>query len=327
MTYRAIAAVSVFFAAASLGAQSRVQQFNDQEIGFAYIPDRTFELTSSLEVEAQQREEEDRPFFITFSAGQHESADGDRRVENPADPNDKVIYQLLSGDSGEELRDFNASASLGPGEVIAGVIPGRTGGGNPNIDLTFDIVIRIEEGQLESADPDYADTVEMRLYYGEVDNPDSYDMNDPDFEAELEVAGNVDPVVDLALVDPGGSFPDAPGQIRTERDMDFGVLEPGAIRLYDMLVRANTLVGIHVQSDNNGVLQYQGTESASDLPDTVPYRFTLAGSEVNLSDGETQAETDTSGFRWPLVVEILEFGVPLAGDYEDVITITVTAGD
>ncbi len=307
------------------GQQSTIRQFNDQDIGFAYIPDRTFELTAAIELEAQQRQEEDRPFFITFSLGENENNEGKRQVRNPGDANDTVVYQLLSPVSGEELLDFDASSNLGSGQVLTGVIPGTSRQGNPNIALSLDIVLRIEEGQLENADPDYSDVVEMKLYYGEINDPSSYDVNDPDEEATLDVNGNVDPVVNLALVDPGAGFPGAPGQVQTERDMDFGILEPGAVREYDLLVESNTLFGITVISDNNGVLQYQGTATDSDLPDTVPYRFTLAGNEVDLSGGETTAATDTSGFRWPLAVEILEFGVPLAGDYEDVITITVSA--
>ncbi len=308
-----------------LGAQpaTGIDEFEDTDIGFAYIPDRDFEITGGIDI--VQTGAEDRSFFIVIDGGNSSDVDN-RAAVNPEDESDTVEYELHNPQTGEIIRDLDGDTPSSS-EVLSGELPGAESGPWRTY-ATVDVLLHIEEGQLEDPDPDYSDTLTMRLYYGHVDDPDSYDPEDPEATAELEVTGNVDPFVEVALVEPGESYPPGrPGPRReTEREMSFGVLEPGDNRAYDLLVQANTLFTVTVESFNGGVLAYEGTNGEdSELPTEVPYAFRVDGEEVDLSDGAIQFGTDLFGFRWPLEAEILDFGVPVAGDYRDTVTITVSA--
>jgi hypothetical protein len=56
----------------------------------------------------------------------------------------------------------------------------------------------------------------------------------------------------------------------------------------------------------------------------VDYELYVNGQVADLSGGPTVFGSGLSGLRWPFVVEILEYDVPVAGDYQDVIDITVS---
>lgn len=300
-----------------------INSFDDTELGFAYIPDQDFEITGSIDI--VQRGDEDRDFFITISGGQSGDVDA-RAAINPNDPADSVEYELQNPSSAEVLRDFSDGTPSST-EVLSGVLPGADSG--PwRTTVSVDILLVVEEGQLENPDPQYEDDLDMNLYYGDIDDPTSYTQGNPEASATLQVRGNVDPFVELAVVDPGTGFP--PGRFgdnpETERNMDFGTLEPGDVQAYDLLVRSNTLFTIEVESRDGGVLTYQGGDATTtELPTEVPYEFRIDGQQVGLGSGATVFGSGLSGFRWPLETQILDFGVPVAGEYEDIIELTVSA--
>ena len=302
-----------------------ISGFEDTEFGFAYIPDQTFEVVARIDIE--QTGGEDRDFFIVIDGGQSQDV-SNRAAVNPDDETDRVEYQLINPDNGEVVSDFSAGIPS-PSQVLSGTIPGATTGPWRRY-KSVDVILRVEEGQLENPDPDYQDELEMRIYYGSVDDPDSYNETAPEESATLTVRGNVDPFVEVALVEPGAGFPPGrPGPVReTERDMDFGVLEEGATRSYDLLVNSNTLFSIAAESDHLGVLEYQGDDAEDgELPTHVPYEFRIGGTPVDLSGGEALFGSGLIGFRWNLEVRIKEFGVPVAGEYRDRIEITVFADE
>ncbi|TVQ26272.1 MAG: hypothetical protein EA383_05885 [Spirochaetaceae bacterium] len=308
----------------SISAQpaTSIRSFEDAELSFAYIPNRDFTITGRLDIE--QSGGETRDFFIVIDGGQSGSVN-DRAAINPVDPGDAVSYRLVVPSTGMTVRDFS-SGQPSASEVLSGTIPGATSGPWRSY-VSVDLRLEVDAGQLEDSEPEYADDLVMRLYYGRVNDPSSYNPNNPQATATLSIRGNVDPFVQVALVEAGASFPPGrPGPVRvTERTMDFGELTAGSQQRYDLLVDANALFTISVSSENSGVMRVVSGDDDPDVPTTVPYRLRLNGQSVDLSGGASVVGVSLSGFRWAIEAEILPFGVAAAGDYEDVVLITVSA--
>lgn len=301
------------------GAQEpSVFLFLDSEISFAYIPGQEFEIGGAIQV--TQRSESDQQYFIVADYGVNSCSGGafDRCVANPTDPNDTVIYELRN-ELDNPVRDLPDAGSSS--QVLSGVAPGNPGGFNFST-FTVPISVFVEAGQLLDPNPAYEDTLTLSFYYGSIDDPGSFDPASPEATATLTVLGNVTPFVELALVEPGGPLPFFGGN--RNRTMDFGVLEAGETRSYDLLVETNALFTITLESANGGVLAYQGTGPTGGLPSEVDYELYVNGQVANLAGGPTLFGSGLSGLRWPLVVEILEYDVPVAGNYQDIIDITVS---
>ncbi len=299
-----------------------IRTFPDTQLSFAYIPNRAFTISGRIDIE--QSGGETRDFFIVIDGGQSGSV-SNRAAVDPANPSDVVSYHLLVPSSGQVVSDFSEGTPSSQ-QVLSGTIPGATSGPWRSY-VSVDIRLEIDEGQLTNSEPLYADDLTMRLYYGRIQDPSSFDVNSPAATATLSIRGNVDPFVQVALVDSGASFPPGrPGPVRqTTRTFDFGELTAGLQRRADLLVDANTLFSISVSSQHDGELRLTSGEDDPDVPTSVPYRLRLNGQAVDLSAGSAIAGTMLSGFRWAIEAEILPFGVAAAGDYQDVVTITVAA--
>lgn len=303
------------------GAQEpTVSLFPDSEVSFAYIPGQDFEVAGALQI--TQRSIDDQEYFIVADYGENTANCGggafDRCVSNPNNPTDVVQYELRN-ELGNVVRDLPDAGSSS--QVISGTAPGNPGGLNFST-FTVPVSVFVQAGQLLDPNPAYEDNVSLRFYYGTIEDPGSYDPANPDGTATLTVLGNVAPFVELALVEPGGSLPFFGGT--TSRTMDFGILEEGETQAYDLLVETNALFTITIESANGGVLTYQGTGPTGGLPQEVDYELFVNGQVADLSGGPTAFGSGLSGLRWPFVVEILEYDVPVAGDYQDVIDITVS---
>lgn len=306
----------------ALGQQEpTIGDFPDTELGFAYIPQQDFEVSGSIDIAHFSTQEAD--YFIVVDYGQNAGSCGGgsfaRCVANPNDPNDTVRYELRN-EGGNVIRDLADAGDSS--QVISGTAPAGSGVLNY---AAFSAVLSIfiEAGQLQDSNPAYEDTLSMRFYYGNIEDSSSYDPANPDATATLTVLGNVPPFVEVALVEEGEGYPRF-GRT-TQRTMDFGVMSPGDSQQYDLLVQTNALLAIDLASTNGGVMAYQGTSAPPGLPTEVDYELSVDGQIVDLSGGTASLGTGLSGFRWPFVVTILPYDVPVAGNYQDVIDITVSA--
>ena len=310
------------------GGGNRIQKFDDATLGFAYIPGQDIEIDGSIDFTLKAATDQD--FFLVIDYGSNAGTCGGtsdaRCAVNPNNPADAVRYYLWNSDDMVVWNLADAEAAGDSTHVISGTVPGNPTGNN-FANFSAPISIFIENGQLTDPNPDYSDTLQMDLYFGSIEDPTSYTSGNPEGSATLTVSGNVDPFVEVALVETGGSYPTGfAGDTRsTAETMDFGVLQPTDTRAYDLLARSNALFTISASSQNGGVLTYQGTAAANGLPTEVGYTFTIDGQSLDLTNSPATLGSGLFGLRWPMVVTISEYGVPVAGDYQDIIDITVTA--
>lgn len=128
--------------------------------------------------------------------------------------------------------------------------------------------------------------------------------------------------VDLSLVDTGGAFNVAD----TSQTVDFGNLSAGTQRSYDTVIRSNDGYSVTFQSQNAQKLKH------TVKTDTVSYTMTFGGSSVNLSGGgvvnaaTSNGVTPATGDRFATQFTIGAMtGAETAGNYQDVLTVTVSA--
>lgn len=114
----------------------------------------------------------------------------------------------------------------------------------------------------------------------------------------------------------------------TSEDLNFGVLNSGAQKSFDIVIQSNSGYVLNVSSQNNGKIKHTGSASNS----TIDYSFMANGSNVNLngsanspvviSTGNGQHSSD--GFRIPIQIIMGNVESKLAGSYRDDLTVTVT---
>jgi hypothetical protein len=105
--------------------------------------------------------------------------------------------------------------------------------------------------------------------------------------------------------------------------IDFGQMQTGAERSVFVQVRATDDVEIRFTSQNSGVLKHVRLQDAAP---SVPYGVTFDGVQVNLASPFTlEREVERGGSSYLMSVKLGEVGNPPAGEYQDLITIDVTA--
>lgn len=255
-------------------------------------------------------------FFVTVSAGGSGGFEPRRAYDGSGA---SVAYNLYdSADQDNILKDVTVNPS--PGEVVSGTFPATTGQGGPwqRQSFTFAFVVPSTGGSVGSLPVagEYTDTIVATLYQGTLG---SYTTTDQ--QQTTGVAITVPPILELEIVQSGGTF----GTGGLEYAMNFGVLLPGAVRDAELLVRTNTGYTVALRSANQGVLAFVGDDPTS----FVPFNLSVDGNLIDLS-----AETDvsivasappTAEARYAISVAIPDFGLPSEGEYEDVITVTISA--
>lgn len=135
----------------------------------------------------------------------------------------------------------------------------------------------------------------------------------------------VDSSVDVSLVESGAPFDIS----ETTQLVDFGTLESGEQRGFDVVVRSNNGYVVTMQSQNHQLLVHS---RAPAVPDTVAYSVVFNGGGVDLSTGAPvqivsgTGTTPATGTAYPIefVVGTLS-GTEAAGTYSDIIDVEVTA--
>ena len=186
----------------------------------------------------------------------------------------------------------NASSSLGT------VIP-----------LNF--IFYVPPGQVVPAGT-YTDTVIVGVY-------STYNDTSPMGTTSISITTVVIASADLSIVPTGSAF-----STSTSQTLAFGTLASGQILGCDLLVKKNTSATVTFNSANHGVMK------AIPTPDTdqIPYTFVANGITLNLASAANltlPTGVDATGMRLPISVTIGNVSGVGAGNYQDQVTITVTA--
>lgn len=125
----------------------------------------------------------------------------------------------------------------------------------------------------------------------------------------------------LSIIPTGGGFSSS-----TSQTLNFGQLANAQVRSCDLLIKKNTACTVAFTSANLGVLKMIPTPTT----DQVPYAFKVNGITLNLSSSAnvilpTGVSPAPDGTRLPVVVTMGDPSGATAGNYQDQITITVTA--
>ncbi len=111
------------------------------------------------------------------------------------------------------------------------------------------------------------------------------------------------------------------GEVGSLNNVDFGIAKMGKARRVFVQMRANTSSVLTIESQNRGVLTYQGDTK---LDSTIAYEASLGDEPLDLSKGyeETYDVPKTfSGTSLPLDLTLGDPSAAAAGRYADIITI------
>lgn len=165
----------------------------------------------------------------------------------------------------------------------------------------------------------YTDSYTINIYEGS----DPLAFTTPVDTAAVSLTITVDKLIELSLVDSGGSFQVA----STNRSIDFGTLSQGQASAFDLRVRTNAGFNVTFSSANDGRLKHTTQNSY------VPYNLYVNAVLLNMSSSNAtpvvglsgSGQTALSGLAYPLRLVIGSLtGASLSGSHSDQITITAT---
>jgi len=282
----------------------RIQSIN-KKITLTYGIDSAVEITETITVKHRG---DATPFFITFSAGQ--SGSFESRELSATGSSDSFNYQLYDNMVNKNiLKDLTGATT--DSDVLTGFFPMSSGWQS----LTVSYVFYMPANQFVGAGK-YGDSVEVKLYEGTLSSAVVHDNETVNFEAQM------DTIAEVSLVNTGMPF----NPLQTELLFDFGILEAGESLSGDIMVRANALFTLSLQSGNRGVMANTDRSDSS----IVPYEFIFNGSSVDLTGNRPidvligAGPSDVNGLRYPFSVIIQPYGMATEGTYEDTITVTVS---
>ena len=205
-------------------------------------------------------------YFVTLSAGQS----GDFNQRKLSEMTNRLNYNAYT-DSGKSSV-FKALPTATQSEIIAGSFPVAVALTQTN---THEFFWTINPQQVvPAADTAYTDgNLTLSLYSGLL-------LLSPTLEATKTITfrARVDSSVDVSLVESGKRFDIG----ETTQLIDFGTLESGEQRGFDIVVRSNNGYAVTMQSQNRQLLV---DARAPAIGDTVPYSVIFNGGGVDLSTG------------------------------------------
>jgi hypothetical protein len=252
-------------------------------------------------------------YFVTLSAGQS----GNFSQRKMSEMTNILDYNAYT-DAGKS-NVFAAPPTATQGQVIAGSFPLGLSFTQTN---THEFYWTLKPQQVVPASHmRYADNnLTLNLYSGLLlSSPTLVDTKTITFETRVESS------VDLSLVESGAPFDIS----ETTQLVDFGTLESGEQRGFDVVVRSNDGYTVTMQSQNRQLLVHSRGYA---IADTVPYSVIFNGGSVDLSTGAREqvfsgtGTTPVTGTAFPIefVLGTLS-GQEIAGAYSDVIDVEVTA--
>jgi len=252
-------------------------------------------------------------FFVTFSKGGASSYCKRRMVMGP----EKLRYQLYKSVSFTPrniLKDFPEA------RFTRHVLRGKMRNKQSSVRKEYFIAIprgpAIEPYLVKSGR--YSDIFIVRVFRGIIP---IFSSRPHDTESVI-ITAIVPRIIRIALVGYGAPFdPDD-----THETLDFGVLQKGESRTFDIRVVTNAGFSISFASINNGRLVHftDGNESE------VFYKVKVNGVYKDLSSSQGTpvevssgtGETSLEGVRNPVKIKIGSVENKAAGDYSDIITVT-----
>lgn len=242
-------------------------------------------------------------YFLTVDGGR--SGGPGRQMRDGANV---LRYELYtSANQGNILRDV-------PGATAAEVLSGSFGPGNQSGQHQFYLVVPAQQVVPPGI---YRDTVTVTLYEGTLSG--YTEVRSRNVLIEAAVAERID----LSLVDPGMAIDPS----RSSRVIDFGTLIEGETSWFDLLVRSNAGYTVTIASENRGAMKILNPAD----PSTVPYALRVNGSAINLNSiqpatlSAAVAQTPSAGVAHSMQLIIGPIGDASAGDYQDILTLTVIA--
>jgi spore coat protein U-like protein len=258
--------------------------------------------TNAQVVTFEIRHRGDACAFIV-AASYSPGAGGARRLAGPGGTLDYQLY--VDRSLTRVLKDLPGAT---PQEVIVGAAPAG------NNDQALEFVMSIPPLQVVAAGT-YEDELDFSVYEGVPGAATLRDQRRVRFEAR------VDPVVQFTFA--AGTVFDA---AQRSARVDFGVMQAGTTRDLGLGARGNTYYRISLSSENRGVMRHVDPGDNS----VVPYALSFDGRPIPLNQHsaaavEDAAPTDAVGRRHTFQFTVGDLGTASAGDYQDVITVTMTA--
>jgi hypothetical protein len=224
------------------------------------------------------------PFFVTF------------RGVGPTD----IKRQAVQGASHVEYQIYDSVARRTvlrdlPGATASEVLRGAFAPGEDTKELSYVIVVPPEQVTPSGF---YLDRLKITLYQGTPDNFIEKDSRTVLFSIR------VDPVTELSLGEPGAPFdPNA----KSHR-LDFGTLDKGKAKGFDLRVRSNAGYHATLESENGGVMKHIDPRFTT----TIPYTLQVGGAPVSLGRGRqtvltrNNRLTDRNGDRHELLAVTMQ---------------------
>lgn len=247
-------------------------------------------------------------FFLTFSSGQSMNS-FDRRLVAPS--GDALSYQLY-----DSLSSRNPLLSLSDDPTADNVLSGSFAAAGNWQTTAMSYVIEVPADQYVTKDS-YDDAFDVSLYEGDLSVQTLVDTG------SVGLSVDVPELIELSVIPPGDPFDPS----STDLAFDFGLLAEGDTGQGDIVVRANAVFTLSLQSANRGVMANLDNSDASE----IPYEFAFEGTVVSLASNQPvevaidEGPTGPAGTRYSFGVEILPYGMASEGMYEDSITVTVSS--
>ena len=253
-------------------------------------------------------------YYVTLSAGQSGNFNQRKLMQDMQLLNYNVY---TSPDKSGILKE----SPSGPNEAIVGAFPVLLFSSQTN-DHSFYWTVDPLQVVSASASGYYEDqTLTLSLYTGLLLGlfPTLEDTKTITFRARAESS------VDLSLVESGAPF-DIGDTIQV---IDFGNLETGEQRGFDVVVRSNDGYRVTMQSENGQRLVHERSPA---VPDAIDYSVIFDGAQVDLASGVAvdvasgTGVTPATGTAIPIEFSIGNVsGHESAGTYSDIIIVEVTA--
>jgi hypothetical protein len=162
----------------------------------------------------------------------------------------------------------------------------------------------------------YADTFALSLYKGKINGAHT-------LQCTRNVFFYYGILTSLSLSLVGSGAPYDPND--TGQSINFGTLEQGERESFDLVVVSNSAYQVRFSSQNGGRLKHQTNNSYIDYMTQINNsQVSLAGSVIAASDS---GNTPNEGRRFPIRFTIGNVAGKAAGQYQDMITVTVTANN
>ncbi|MBI3897176.1 MAG: spore coat protein U domain-containing protein [Gammaproteobacteria bacterium] len=280
--------------------------------GYAVYDPQEYLQTVSIEVRGEATGATCE-YFLTLSAGQS----GDFNQRKLSEMVNKLNYNAYT--DGGKSGVFKALPTATQSEIISGSFPVAVALTQTNTHKFF-WVIHPQQVVPASGTPYTDGNLTLSLYSGLL-------LLNPTLEATKTITfrAHVDSSVDVSLVESGKRFDIS----ETTQRVDFGTLESGAQRGFDVVVRSNNGYVVTLQSQNRQLLTHT---RAPTIADVVPYSVIFNGGGVDLSTGapvQVIANTGTTpatGIAFPIEFTVGTLsGDETAGTYSDVINVEVSA--